>query len=201
MKVLCVRCREKIGHLPGLLPALGRGRPLDEVRQKHFNCPKKESSNVPSAVRSLRLPPRLLSLAEVQPAHLFGRRKPSVRPQAFQALLEATSQAPQEGGIHQHPAPAPPQADPGEPGTLAAPCAPRDAAVSHSGPYRWDLGPESKPKRRKPVGEPYNPQKAKQIAKKTLTEEQTPKEQIAALVALPKEDFRQVLMGVLRGDI
>lgn len=51
------------------------------------------------------------------------------------------------------------------------------------------------------MSEPYNPERAKEIAKQTLTEEQTPKEQVSALVALPAKDFRQVLLGVLRGDI
>lgn len=43
MRVICHRCRQLIGFLPGLLASLGRGRPLDELRQKHLNCIPKEN--------------------------------------------------------------------------------------------------------------------------------------------------------------
>ena len=40
--IFCARCGGKLGYGPGLLQKAGEGRLLDEIRQKHFNCPKKE---------------------------------------------------------------------------------------------------------------------------------------------------------------
>ncbi len=48
--------------------------------------------------------------------------------------------------------------------------------------------------------QPYDPNKAREAAE-TLNEDQTPKEQAQALVDLETEELRQLLIGLLVGDL
>lgn len=43
--VLCIRCKKIVGGIPGLLEELGEGRPLDDLKRQHLNCPKKEATS------------------------------------------------------------------------------------------------------------------------------------------------------------
>lgn len=49
--------------------------------------------------------------------------------------------------------------------------------------------------------ETYSPEEAKEAAKRALTEAQSPEEQLRALIELPSQDLRQVLIGTLLEDI
>lgn len=44
--VLCARCGERIGRMPGLCEKLAEGRLLDEIRQHHLSCPKLEKQTM-----------------------------------------------------------------------------------------------------------------------------------------------------------
>lgn len=49
--------------------------------------------------------------------------------------------------------------------------------------------------------QPYDRQKAQEIARKHLYQDQSPREQIEAVIELPREEMRQVMIAMMVGDI